>query len=97
MITVQNNQSVFDLAVRYCGTAAAAFDLAELNGISVTDRLTPGNELEIPEKNYGRYEADVTAYFEREKHQPATAWPIIQDGDLDDFGMLPGMLPLILS
>lgn len=69
-ITVLNNQSVFDLAVRYCGTVQSAFALAFLNGISVTTTLSPGEELEIPEAA----EKDIVSYFNSRNHQPATAW-----------------------
>ena len=69
-ITVLNKQSVFDLAVRYCGTAQSAFALAVLNGISVTTPLDPGSELQVPEA----VEKDIVAYFNSRNHQPATAW-----------------------
>lgn len=69
-ITVLNNQSVFDIAVRYSGSADAAFMIAVENNMSVTSTLTAGMELNIP--NIVR--KDVAAYFNSRNHQPATAW-----------------------
>lgn len=72
-VTVLNNQSVFDLAVRYCGSALAAFPIAKLNGIAVTKQLVPGSEIEIPEWPSA---TDIVNYFEGKKHQPATGWSV---------------------
>lgn len=76
-ITVLNNQSVFDIAVRYCGNPLAAFNIALLNSISVDTSLSPGSEIEIPEFPQGK---SVVDYFKSKNHQPATAWNPISDG-----------------
>ena len=44
-ITVQNNQSLFDIALITSGSADAAYDIAMENNISITDKLTSGQKL----------------------------------------------------
>ena len=67
---VLNNQTLQDIAIQYCGTLSALFDLALLNGVSITGDLVPGPILTIPSKDYGFQE--VVNYFEVNKLQPAT-------------------------
>ena len=71
-VTVLHNQTIFDLAVQYCGTALAAFDIAKANNLTLTDDLEAGQLLELPAVDYGY--SDIVNYFEGKKHQPATAW-----------------------
>ncbi|MBW7838454.1 MAG: hypothetical protein H3C36_02195 [Chitinophagaceae bacterium] len=101
-VTVLNKQSVFDIAVRYCGSAQAALEVARLNGISVTTVLVPGSELEVPNRAEVR---DVVNYFESKNHQPATAWNPISENEQpkpegisywainDDFVVTPQITP----
>ena len=70
-ITVLNNQSLQDIAIRYCGTIPAIFDIALLNNISITQELDPGQILNIPIKDYGFQE--VVNYFMLELKEPATS------------------------
>lgn len=70
-IIILNNQTLQDVAIRYCGTLSALFDIALLNDLSVTDELVPGQNLNIPDKDYGFQE--VVNYFEQNTLQPATA------------------------
>jgi|26BtaG_2_1085354.scaffolds.fasta_scaffold01419_10 hypothetical protein len=72
-VTVLNNQSVFDIAIQYCGSALASFEIAKLNQLQVTAELKPGQTLNIPNWKEGK---DVANYFENRKHQPATAWDL---------------------
>jgi len=48
MIRVEQGQNVLDLAMQYCGNATAAFNIALLNGMCLTDDIAPGALLEIP-------------------------------------------------
>lgn len=48
-ISVKDNQSIIDMAIQHCGSAEAAFDLAALNGLSITDKLVPGQTLILPD------------------------------------------------
>lgn len=70
LVTVLNNQTLQDIAILYCGTIAALFDIALLNNVSITDDLVPGQILEIPSKDYGFQE--VVNYFISNEIQPAT-------------------------
>jgi hypothetical protein len=45
---IKTGQSLFDIAIQHCGSAEAAFDLAVLNGVSLTDDISAGIELELP-------------------------------------------------
>ena len=49
MITVVLGQTIFDVAIQHCGNANAAFQIAALNELSLTDDLTPGQSLQIPD------------------------------------------------
>jgi hypothetical protein len=70
-VTILNSQTLQDIAIQYCGTLEALFDIAFLNNISVTEELSPGQILNIPEVDYGFQE--VVNYFLINKKQPATA------------------------
>ena len=69
MITVLNNQSLFDISIRYTGTIENAFKIAVANGLSLTDELEPGAQLIIPEVEMNN---DVVNYFAGKGIQPAT-------------------------
>lgn len=85
-IAILNNQSLFDIALRYCGTAEAVWDILMLNGLSITDELIPGQILLIPEKDYGFQE--VVNYFIQNYIQPASSLSDLDKELLDDnFGI----------
>lgn len=69
MITVTSQQSTLDLALQHCGSMEAAFDLAVLNGLSITDDLADGQQLDIP----AALSKDVTNYYAVHDIRPATA------------------------
>ena len=48
-IKVQNRQTIWDIAIQYCGDREAAFQIAEINDISLTEELTAGFSLLVPE------------------------------------------------
>ena len=58
-ITVQNRQTLADIAVQVYGDIMAVVPIAECNSISVTDDLYAGQILQCPEVEYsvkrGRY------------------------------------------
>jgi len=68
-VRVLNGQSLFDIAIQHCGDTKAAFAIAEMNGLSVTDQLTVGQDVEIPDP----YDRDVVGYFASRGINPATA------------------------
>lgn len=69
-IIVLDNQSLLDIAIRYCGTVEAVVAIAVLNNVSVTAELVPGKILQVPEQDYGYRE--IVAYYQDNKLQPAT-------------------------
>lgn len=75
-VTVLNNQTLFDLAIRYCGSPIAAFAIARANEMSVSAIINAGEEINIPLQ----LNADVVDYFNRKNHQPATGWNPVRNG-----------------
>lgn len=47
-VKVLPSQSLYDIAVQHVGNVEAVFEIASLNGLSVTDDLTAGQSLIIP-------------------------------------------------
>ena len=48
IVKVRDRQSVFDLALRWGGDAEAAFAIAELNDVSLSEQLAVGTTLKVP-------------------------------------------------
>ncbi len=71
-ITILHNQSLLDIAIQHTGRVENAFALAVANGISVTDDLTPGKDLVIPDTV--QMDSDIVNYYSAKGIQPATAW-----------------------
>ena len=65
---VLQGQTLIDIAIQELGSAEGAYDLAVLNGISVTDELIPGQELQLPVIN----NKSVAAYYANKAIKPAT-------------------------
>lgn len=70
-IKVLHNQTIFDIAVQYFGTVDAAYDIAFLNDIGITDVLPVSLELRLPPNDYGFNE--VVNYYKSNRITPATA------------------------
>lgn len=75
-IQVLHNQTLLDVAIRYCGSVNALLDIAILNSVSVTANLQAGQFLTIPETDYGTKE--ISKYFEVNNIQPANALTLQQ-------------------
>lgn len=67
-------QSLLDVAIQQCGAATAAFELALLNGLSVTDALAPG----LLVKSDTVTDVAVADYYRGRNFKPAT----MQQADL---------------
>ena len=91
-IVVLNNQTILDISIRYFGTADAAFDIATLNKLSITDELVPGQIVVLPEDEYG--EQETVLFFRANRMQPATAF--IQEIDKYGFEFPQGEFPISL-
>ncbi|MCT4590522.1 MAG: hypothetical protein N4A71_22030 [Carboxylicivirga sp.] len=61
-------QSFFDIAIQKLGSPEAAFLLAMENGRSLTDELSPGASLKLPEQ----WNSKVVDYFSNKNVAPAT-------------------------
>ena len=69
MIKALHRQTLTDIATQYLGSADAAYDIAVLNGLSVTDDIVPGTELIMP----AIVNAEIVSYYVNKGIQPATA------------------------
>ena len=70
-ITLKDRQTLFDAALQYSGDVEAAFEAAEINGVSLSDTLPVGTELEFPDPtdSIARRVAD---YYRQNHITPAT-------------------------
>ena len=75
--TVTSRQSLFDIALQHCGIMEAAFDIAQANGISLTDDLTTGQTLTLPEPT----DTSMVQHYTTNNIQPATA---ITNSEIND-------------
>ena len=79
-ITVLNNQSILDVSVQHTGTVENCFAIAIANGFSVSDLLTSGSSIEIPDdlqKN-----SDVLNYYTAKQIQPASGTTTEQNNEI---------------
>jgi hypothetical protein len=67
--TVLNNQSLIDIAIQECGSVDAVFQIALLNGRSITDDLVVGDELRMPPAA----NTAIAQYYENKALKPATS------------------------
>lgn len=63
-------QSLLDMAVQELGDISGVFDLAEKAGLSLTEELEAGMELELPALAADK---QVAAYYGSKRIRPATA------------------------
>ncbi|MDR2806266.1 MAG: hypothetical protein LBB85_11660 [Dysgonamonadaceae bacterium] len=68
MVKALDNQSLLDIAVQTGGSIEVIFELCVLNDLSVTDRLTIGQEL-VEATPVHR---DIVAYYSARDIRPAT-------------------------
>lgn len=54
-VTVQNRQTLSDIAIQVYGDIRGVTLIAQANNISITDNLTPGTELDCPEVVLDQY------------------------------------------
>jgi hypothetical protein len=63
----QDNQTLLDVAIQYCGDAAAAFDIALLNDLSLTDDTFDEVLLSAPVNKR------IVEYYSNNNINPATS------------------------
>lgn len=83
---VLNNQSILDVSIQHTGTVENCFAIAIANGFSVSDLLTAGTSIILPEDL--RNDNDVLNYYSAKKIQPATA---ITEGQSPEIPTLKGI------
>ena len=71
MVIVQDNQTLFDIAILNDGTCDSAFDWAVANGISITDDLLVGTNMVLSTSIFTN--DDIANYFKARNHMVATA------------------------
>lgn len=69
-VTAKDFQNLFDVAVQEMGSVDAAFELARLNDISITDDLVSGQLILLPDQPADDY---VVNEFDIKKLFPATS------------------------
>lgn len=74
-IIVQNNQTLFDIAMQYMGNASYVAAIAIKNNISVTADLVSGSTLVIPEHELTPSEEKVVKQFSKSGVAPAGLLP----------------------
>ncbi len=76
-IKAVEGQSLFDIAIQRLGSAEAAFALATLNGLSITDQPAPGDTLEMSKI----IDNDIADFFSFKNVVPTTAGsdPVINE------------------
>ena len=67
-VTVKPGQCLLDIALHTSGSAEAAFAIARINGLSVTEDLAPGAEL----LTSGISDGNVAAYYAANRLLPAS-------------------------
>lgn len=71
MATVLHNQSLLDFAIQHTGSVLNVFEIAKANGLAISEELSSGTELIIPESV--RNNSDILNYYTSKVIQPATA------------------------
>lgn len=82
-VIVLEGQSLFDLAVQECGSIEAAFAIAELNGLAITDELEVGSTLIVP----GPVARQISDYYQAHGLKPATDATSTGSGDGEGGGI----------
>lgn len=90
-VIVSGRQSLFDIANQECGSVTAVFEIAQANNVSITDMLSPGTELKIPEA----INKDIVSYFSGKNKKLATAIEIENDQQDQLLYVFPYILPMI--
>lgn len=69
-ITIIDKQNLLDIALQASGTIESVFEIALQNNISITDEISPGTTLHIPDNLVKN--KDVLNYYTQQSILPAT-------------------------
>lgn len=67
-IKIKSRQTIYDIALQFCGDREAAFEISKLNNTSVTEYIEAGTELDIPDI----YKKRIVEYYQKSNIEPAT-------------------------
>lgn len=81
---VTEGQNIIDLTLQHYASVEGLFELATLNGLSVTDTLTAGQELKLPDLNPADSTPERNAYQSRSQ-RVNTGQQIALDPELGDY------------
>ncbi len=84
-VRIATNQSLFDISVQQCGGIEAVFEIAERNGLSITDKLIAGSTIEISEDTM--IDKTIIDYYQMKGIKPATDASIEVMDSLRDEGI----------
>lgn len=76
-VVVAPAQSIWDIALQYAGSMEAAWEIARLNGITVTTELQPGQVLIMPPG----VDTSVIRFFASGGYVPASDEPLLEGID----------------
>jgi len=75
-IQILHNQSLLDIAIQHTGSVENAFKIAELNKIPVSETLTAGTSILIPDHVIN--DESILNYYKAKEIQPATSLTDVQ-------------------
>ena len=90
---VIGNQSLLDIAVQESGSVLTVFEWALNNGKSITEPLTPGEELQEPDSNLT--DVDRKIYFRSINRKIATQSEDIDTSPSSTDYLLPQIFPIV--
>ncbi|AMA48997.1 hypothetical protein [Flavobacterium covae] len=90
--TVLHNQSLIDFTLHHCGTLDGIMAMAVENNISITEILTPGQVLTIP--NEIIKDIDIVGFYETKRVIPASGFNTLENEALQN--MFAYEFPIIL-
>nr|WP_294922212.1 hypothetical protein [uncultured Flavobacterium sp.] len=69
-LTVNHNQNLFDVSIQENGNVMTVFELALLNGFSITDNIVPSQNIDVVKSELVAQE--LVDYFKNKNHVVAT-------------------------
>lgn len=75
-VTIEQGQSLTDIAIQHCGSVSAIKDIMKLNKMSATDTLVAGTTIAIPDV----VDQKVVSYLKTKNIVPAAHSEVSADG-----------------
>lgn len=83
-VRVLATQTLLDIAMQELGDYSRAMELAVLNGLKITDTLTAGTTLQVPE--YDKVNRHLVNLFSDDSNKPGTGFTEIENAVLQGIG-----------